>query len=1167
MQSLRARVDEDVRDLIKGNAALRQVRYSWPTRCLRSWISGRSVFGWLAWYASSVAFLLAFEWIAGRFFPAWLAFFKVPNPDFTRDVAGVLITAQVGLLAVLTVAVTVVTLLSEKDDDVTANTNVRLYYVESCTNEFTTSSIAFLIVVVAQLFWPLQELIHHLPGFKSESLFKHILTEIHAAWLILNCALFLQFLRMTLDFVVADNRVRLRKRYVASEIIPRDVARRLLAAYYLGAPTFMLGKQSLDAGPLVRFGTGLISSERGTVEIARKFRAPSRLDDVWLLPLSFALKRWFDRSRKLQGETDRRFGSDHWNGELAVPYDFKVEADGNVELLLRDGGAPLTKLELALINLSLRFARVDRRELRLPTPKDFIEQLITRVIRTIEADAANAFDDVLRETTDFHSFLLEAQNTRDEQGTTINLAQIQDGWFLVPEQAWVGAYRRAFTAAAKKLATDPYFASGMARVPIALWPKASGAYPASVLQTILELGRYEVVTLEEWLDRRTRNLEAGSGSAASLTSSDRAAYEGVVVSFVSAWETLEQIIISSFDLHSSIRGGDASYWQAARASWPSLERHLRNAAFFLASAVWNDDGSGSERYRDLVLRWLQPFYRELQNAFPFRDSVVLTPAVMRETLPEARTTATRVLLYTELNLPISSIYGAVLREAHNDVVCITGALMLYWYTTKRQPSPVAQEAALRMFNRESLPGGGADLIERGGQGPKSIFRLVFDVLFRQALASRFEDSSYSAYLEGLIRALNDLSAPRMVPGRIYTGVGLDGFETLTPEFLAVMAAQLPPAETGDDSIRRRRRGNPEQDFGIAEFMQRVLATEPALQDDGRLTGFSYVFQGYARQLSGDGDERFQAAAELWGAVPDLDDQRARLRGIFEGIVQAIRDKRMRRMREAPLDETKIRQVQDQVTSALVRNTQPAGVFAPIAVERTDRTDIEQIENSFGVLERGLFTRPQMSLVTFEEIPGFIVSAAITSVQNQIWMQLGQRTRIEANVSNRENVRAFYEQALHAAGNPELGEDLVLMVPNEPFASPLYMTAAGFPAPELDGFDISRDETVERVAGNLYAGSLQGIHVFGWPFDDVAVLCSRTLLQSISYGLVRGTDGIFDFELYDNGDPNQGSVRYWVAPELTWEDRPVVWFKFHRPRLRSNGQRPIRRAPRKKKASE
>jgi hypothetical protein len=187
LQSLRARVDADVLEFVRENRSLRQARYGPMRRFLRWWIVDRPVVGLAAAYGILLGALVLIEWAASRFAPSLLC--GVTNADFSKDAAGFFLAAQVGILAVLTVAIAVVTLLTQKDDGSAINTDVRLYYAESFSYQFWTSGILLSIVLVVQLFWPLQPLVAFLAGEKSIDHFKLWTTAIHAAWLILNLSI------------------------------------------------------------------------------------------------------------------------------------------------------------------------------------------------------------------------------------------------------------------------------------------------------------------------------------------------------------------------------------------------------------------------------------------------------------------------------------------------------------------------------------------------------------------------------------------------------------------------------------------------------------------------------------------------------------------------------------------------------------------------------------------------------------------------------------------------------------------------------------------------------------------------------------------------------------------------------------------------------------------
>lgn len=1122
LQSLRARVDADVHDLIRENKSLRRARYGWGQRLLKSWIVGHPVVAVLSAYCVSIGILILAEWLESRFAPCLYG--AVSHADFSKDAAGFFLSAQIGILAVLTVAISVVTLLTQKDDGSAVNTDVRLYYVESYSHELAASGILLSGAVVLQLFWPLQPLVVLLAGGEAVEQFKLCITAVHATWLILNLYLFLHFINMTLKFVEPPSRARLRKQYSANEIIPRDVRRRLMAVYYGNAPAQLLGVTELREGPHVSFGMGLISSEQAVTEISRSFNAPSRLVDVWLLPLGFALRRWHQRTRK-QGQSRSQFDQIHWDGDLAILINLQVVQEEKFDLVVRKGGVPLTWLERFLVGISFRFAKVDLRVDSLPTPTDFIEQLISKVVNQIEVGAPNGFNDTLKEAVDFHSFALDAQNTRDESGGLVNLAQVSDGLFRQPDFEWIREYRRAYTASINQMASDGWFVQGMSGLVVRLWPGEPVTFPPSVLTNILELGRIQIAAFEAWVTKRAIGATPEGQFAPDLAGSDLRAYEDALIHFVSSWERLEQEIISSFEIRRSARMSEEAYWQAASTSWPSLQMHMRNAAYFLAAAVWNEDLVGSVRFRDLLVRWVQAFYAQLQNVYPFRDALILTPDLLRVPWADAEAAAVRSLIFPQPPLAAKTVFGIVLREAHLDAIAITGAVLMHWFATKQQPSPAAAQTAILTLRREPQPGSGSTLLDQTST-KKSIFRLVFDLLIREALHSPFEEANYSSYLDGLIRLLNEMATPRMIPGRIYGGFALDGFQTLTPEFLAILAGNLP---TGGDG-------------GIAELIQRLLSDHPKFQLDRTLRDFEFQFRRYATALDDGPDERFTVTVECFVDGPDFTALRATLKAIFDSVTSAIHEHRLERIRQAPIDKARLETVRDAVESALLANQRPMGGFPSILVDRTNRP-VEVHETDWGVMDRGAFTQPEMTGVTFGDLPLIFVEMTENYLRNIGWHELNHRQKTVEEIDSRLGVAEFLDHVIKIAENPELGHELILFVPNELIGNAIYMTTSGFPTEGLEDYGLTREVDADGGTGCAYAGTLGNIHFYIWPFPDAAILCSRTLLRAVHFGCARNLDEIFDFEFYDSGDPTKSRVRIWLGAEFEWEDRAHVQFVF------------------------
>jgi hypothetical protein len=212
-----------------------------------------------------------------------------------KDVASYLIAAQVGILGIVSVAIGMVNLITQRDDRSSTDTDVRLYYVESLACEVVLSGAALLIILCVQLLWPAQFIAHLARLGGRDLVFKVVLTALHLVWLLLNLAVFAQFLLTTLHFVEPSARERLRERYTANVIVPSDLWQRLLRLFYATAPKELVPVADGESRIIVGFGHQMLTE--GNVDLRTKFAEPSVRHDVWLRPLGFVLYSWWRQAR------------------------------------------------------------------------------------------------------------------------------------------------------------------------------------------------------------------------------------------------------------------------------------------------------------------------------------------------------------------------------------------------------------------------------------------------------------------------------------------------------------------------------------------------------------------------------------------------------------------------------------------------------------------------------------------------------------------------------------------------------------------------------------------------------------------------------------------------------------------------------------------------------
>lgn len=1118
--SLNSRVDREILQLTRENPALRRSRYSVGRRLLRTAVAGRSVPQLLLFYLLVQVIALVIEWAVTPSILWWLPIYSgIFESGFLKGLGSDLIAGQIGILAIVSVAVAVVTLLSERTDGVSVNTDIRLYYFESHSYELAISGVALLLVLTVQLFWPLYHVLDALGIGGADDWFKLALSALHALWFCINLLLFLQFITTTLRFVEPSARETLRERYSASEIIPRDAKRRLLRFFYLNTPAQMFGEKELKEGPGITFGHGFSLDDCAKAEVTKIFRAPARLVDVRLRPLRWALSRWRKRVRQ-RPQTRGQFGQSLWRDHLGVIPSFDSVLDGRADLTRRTGDVPLTGLEKWVIRRCFRFSPAPARAEDVPTPDKFLEQLIDKLVRQIEQSASTGFRSALDEAIRYHRFVLAAQSAKDEAGNVINVAQI-GGYISRPDEDLVRQYRRAFVAAADKIGSDTAFIERLSNLVSRLVPSDGLNFSRLALQTLLELGLHQVVSLEDWVTRRAvLGAATESGASLALTGSDKRAYENALIGFVGGWEALAQTLISSLSLRRRPSAADASeQWSAFSRGFPVLQTHLQNEAYFLAAAVWNDDVLGADRFRDLLLRWLQPFYANLQATYWFSHTLLLTPDLTTRDWPTVQAeVAGRMRFRQQAALP-GLVSGVLLWELHCDVICVSGLVALHWYATSEQPSNTAAEAAVLTLRRQKRPGDGSDLT---GAKQKSVFRLLFDFLIRYALNPRFAEGHYSATIDGLVRLLTNLATPRMVAGRIYGGFGLNGLETLRPVFLAAMAANLPTR--GDD--------------GVAALVE-SLQLDPLFASDEAVRNFIWTMQQMVQNLDQvHGGEVYAKAAHVFDREIDLAAASARLRTALARLVTAFEMLRTERLRAAPLDEDRMALVRRSMSEAVMAHGPSVACFRSYLIRRDASGTIPTIEREFGFIDKGAFTRPEMSAVPFDEMPNVFVDNLRAILSQCVWRELTGRPKrvIQADIS--EGTESFWQGVLAEASR--VGPEPMVLVPFDEIGEEISVAALEGGGPP--GVNVTHDAAIPSGGGAGYMGTLEGIHVYSIQgLTQLAILCSGRLLRAITYGVVHGRDDIADFSFVDGENPEESVVRLRFGQRIEWADDVFVEF--------------------------
>jgi hypothetical protein len=144
--SLNAWVRREVHEHMRDNAVARRARYSVLLRLLRMIFANRTFGKFIAIYVVIGLLAVATEFAAVRYFPAMLPTWTLSAPGLDiktllTSVASQLISAQVGVLGVISIAIGVVALIASREG---AATDVQVYYHESLAFGVVASCVALL---------------------------------------------------------------------------------------------------------------------------------------------------------------------------------------------------------------------------------------------------------------------------------------------------------------------------------------------------------------------------------------------------------------------------------------------------------------------------------------------------------------------------------------------------------------------------------------------------------------------------------------------------------------------------------------------------------------------------------------------------------------------------------------------------------------------------------------------------------------------------------------------------------------------------------------------------------------------------------------------------------------------------------------------------------------
>jgi len=363
LYSLKRHVDYLVRSHQSENAALRGARYRRTEFFIKTLLGTRSLLILISQYLVFVFLITICEAFVincwGIFYPSapllpiYGSEMATKIEEALASANDLLLSAQATLIGIVfPLAVGLITILLQREDVSSTESDIKIYYHEGQAYEVGISCIALIMAITIQYFWPMNFIAHQLGyGSAEQPHFKMAITILHAGWFLINCIGLWHFLSVSLDYTKPARRLLYRKRYAANVVVPNELRKHLITNIYMNAVDTIAKDLNLTDMKHTKLISGYSTVASEETEATIKLQRPSKLVDVRMLFLKLIIKRWVYRSElSVLGEGETNY--------LTFPIEIGREFKGTVAVCTSKGSQRLTKLERRLACWAFKFKEV-----------------------------------------------------------------------------------------------------------------------------------------------------------------------------------------------------------------------------------------------------------------------------------------------------------------------------------------------------------------------------------------------------------------------------------------------------------------------------------------------------------------------------------------------------------------------------------------------------------------------------------------------------------------------------------------------------------------------------------------------------------------------------------------------------------------------------------------
>jgi hypothetical protein len=1034
-----------------------------------------------------------------------------------KDLPIYLVTVQAALIAIVAVPVGLITYIGQRDD---STREIQLYYRESLAQEVFSSSIALLVVLTVQLFWPAQLLLYHFVQFP---VFEVDFSWIHAAWLVINLSVVSLFIGTSLRYVDPRERQAIRRSYIVNRVLPVQLRSQLRLYYYFNAAAEILRDRPQGGlhDSVILFGRSA-ALDGAKDELVRTFRSPTILHDLHIRILGRALRPWLARS-------ESNALSPRGGGSRSAPFigfvpDLDRPMRGLTAWCVSNRASPLIGYEKLVIRSAFCLRRFNGGAPTEISPADLLDDLIGHAIAAIDRSANSAWDRAIDEISDFHGFLLDVHATVASDGVPSSYSLVP-GYIETPLQEWIRPYYRLSQKAVSKISEDTSYATAVAYFPFKLLLTRPEAPAPAVAVELLNFFTYYVHRLESWLTehRRQRAEDSEKGAdAADLPGSDARSYAIVIRQFVGHWRDMLRMTNEMMHWEADRRASAEVRWQQFARSWWYSETHLFNSAYLLAAAVQNDDGRGAAAYLDTLIKW--PSYLPTHEPYDamFAEDAMLSPETIALPWAEAHTKAQSASPWPDQDYDPSALAIKLLGVAHDDALLVTGSVFILWCLRANSAVGLIATVVRNIFDRHS------EFQESGHTIGEVLSRPRFRSLLLQILrimshSGHPASGDYGARLDRQVQRMDSLKESDMIPGEIYSPGTVFGQHGLQSAFLCILVARVSDLDA---------RGSAARDLPFAMDLTKIPDIHAG----------SFSLESALKRLQQDLDNADfvgRLGPVVHAISPDLtiDNAVARLRQVLAEALSSVEATRARGLRDAPVAPERLRQIEETIHQYVAANFGVEFVLTTTPVFFPDAAHENQIRTVFipGQIKGQLIDQPlEPRVASFDSAIAQQVSGLVLQ---SIWIEFLGRPKVTIDAGVPITTLSFWSQVVRHAN--AVGPVPFVLLSADDFPS-VFQELIGIRGRNTGALSFQRLDPDGSKARKGYRFSVDNLDVYVLGLRPRTVyIASKHQLASLELHLVPSSNTSFAASFVPQGQPNGEALQVQWAPRIVWADTPIV----------------------------